>query len=268
LLDLMRQYHPPAGEVVSAVESDVALSVAALRWANRARNGAGPVTSVPAAADVLGELPNAAAARRATEPSPLSDRETEIIRGLAEGKVYKAIASDLGLSTSTVRTHLHNTYGKLGAVDRAQCDSDRYRARLAVAGASGRNASRRRRSRTAMAAPVASIATSMGEPVRPATNVWWYSSMAPYPAAIRKAVASAGRVAMRDSSARNHRKQRSPYWAAWISFLPIRSNTPSPDERSGWDEKNQITAINTTGGAHGPMSRRVIGTWAGREAVV
>lgn len=66
------------------------------------------------------ELPNAPAARRATEPSPLSDRETEIVRGLAEGKVYKAIAGDLGLSTSTVRTHLHNTYGKLGAVDRAQ----------------------------------------------------------------------------------------------------------------------------------------------------
>jgi putative nucleotidyltransferase with HDIG domain len=69
---------------------------------------------------ILYELPDAPAVRRATEPSPLSDRETEIIRGLAEGKVYKAIASDLGLSASTVRTHLHNTYGKLGAVDRAQ----------------------------------------------------------------------------------------------------------------------------------------------------
>jgi putative nucleotidyltransferase with HDIG domain len=69
---------------------------------------------------IMYELPSAPAGRRATEPSPLSDRETEIIRGLAEGKVYKAIASDLGLSTSTVRTHLHNTYGKLGAVDRAQ----------------------------------------------------------------------------------------------------------------------------------------------------
>ena len=39
---------------------------------------------------------------------------------LAEGKVYKQIALELGLSTSTVRTHLHNVYGKLGAVDRAQ----------------------------------------------------------------------------------------------------------------------------------------------------
>ena len=28
--------------------------------------------------------------------------------------------AELALSTSTVRTHLHNIYGKLGAVDRAQ----------------------------------------------------------------------------------------------------------------------------------------------------
>ena len=41
-------------------------------------------------------------------------------RRLAEGKVYKQIAHELTLSTSTVRTHLHNIYGKLGAVDRAQ----------------------------------------------------------------------------------------------------------------------------------------------------
>ena len=34
--------------------------------------------------------------------------------------MYKQIAHELTLSTSTVRTHLHNIYGKLGAVDRAQ----------------------------------------------------------------------------------------------------------------------------------------------------
>ena len=51
---------------------------------------------------------------------PLSGRERDVLRLLAEGKVYKQIASDLMLSTSTVRTHLHNVYGKLGAVDRAQ----------------------------------------------------------------------------------------------------------------------------------------------------
>jgi putative nucleotidyltransferase with HDIG domain len=59
-------------------------------------------------------------ARRVVEPCPLSDREVEVLKCLAEGKVYKQIADQLTLSTSTVRTHLHNTYAKLGAVDRAQ----------------------------------------------------------------------------------------------------------------------------------------------------
>lgn len=58
--------------------------------------------------------------RRAPEPCPLSGRELDALRGLAEGKVYKEIADDLSLSPSTVRTHLHNVYRKLGAIDRAQ----------------------------------------------------------------------------------------------------------------------------------------------------
>jgi putative nucleotidyltransferase with HDIG domain len=57
---------------------------------------------------------------RHIDPSPLSRREAEILKRLAEGKVYKQIALELGLSPSTVRTHLHNIYGKLGAGDRAQ----------------------------------------------------------------------------------------------------------------------------------------------------
>ena len=40
--------------------------------------------------------------------------------GLAAGKVYKQIAQELQLSVSTIRTHLHNVYKKIGAVDRAQ----------------------------------------------------------------------------------------------------------------------------------------------------
>jgi putative nucleotidyltransferase with HDIG domain len=58
--------------------------------------------------------------RRASEPCPLSGRELDALRGLAEGKVYKQIAQELSLSVSTVRTHLHNVYRKIGAVDRAQ----------------------------------------------------------------------------------------------------------------------------------------------------
>ena len=57
---------------------------------------------------------------RQIDPCPLSRRELEVLRRLGQGKVYKQIAHELSLSTSTVRTHLHNIYGKLGAVDRAQ----------------------------------------------------------------------------------------------------------------------------------------------------
>ncbi len=58
--------------------------------------------------------------RREQEPCPLSVREIDALRGLAEGKVYKQIAQELSLSVSTIRTHLHNVYRKVGAVDRAQ----------------------------------------------------------------------------------------------------------------------------------------------------
>ena len=70
---------------------------------------------------VLHDLPYPAVARvRATDPCPLSAREMDVLKLLSKGMVYKQIAQELHLSTSTVRTHLHNVYGKLGAVDRAQ----------------------------------------------------------------------------------------------------------------------------------------------------
>jgi putative nucleotidyltransferase with HDIG domain len=70
---------------------------------------------------VMYELPQGAGGgKRSVDPCPLSTREVEVLKRLAEGKVYKQIAHELELSTSTVRTHLHNTYSKLGAVDRAQ----------------------------------------------------------------------------------------------------------------------------------------------------
>jgi DNA-binding NarL/FixJ family response regulator len=70
---------------------------------------------------VMYELPQGSGiVKRNVDPCPLSNREVEVLKRLAEGKVYKQIAHELELSTSTVRTHLHNTYAKLGAVDRAQ----------------------------------------------------------------------------------------------------------------------------------------------------
>jgi putative nucleotidyltransferase with HDIG domain len=71
--------------------------------------------------DLLYELPYAGGdCSRVSEPCPLSARELDVLRLLSEGMVYKQIAGEMQLSVSTIRTHLHNVYGKIGAVDRAQ----------------------------------------------------------------------------------------------------------------------------------------------------
>lgn len=71
--------------------------------------------------ELLYELPYPREANgRISEPCPLSSRELDVLRHLSEGMVYKQIAGEMQLSVSTIRTHLHNVYGKIGAVDRAQ----------------------------------------------------------------------------------------------------------------------------------------------------
>ncbi len=71
--------------------------------------------------ELLYELPYSRdEGQRVTEPCPLSSRELDVLRHLSEGMVYKQIAGEMELSVSTIRTHLHNVYGKIGAVDRAQ----------------------------------------------------------------------------------------------------------------------------------------------------
>jgi putative nucleotidyltransferase with HDIG domain len=71
--------------------------------------------------DLLYELPYPRQeSGRISEPCPLSARELDVLRHLSEGMVYKQIAGEMQLSVSTIRTHLHNVYGKIGAVDRAQ----------------------------------------------------------------------------------------------------------------------------------------------------
>jgi DNA-binding NarL/FixJ family response regulator len=43
----------------------------------------------------------------------LTAREREILEQLAKGQLYKEISADLGLSYSTVRTHIEHIYQKL-----------------------------------------------------------------------------------------------------------------------------------------------------------
>jgi two-component system, NarL family, response regulator DegU len=51
---------------------------------------------------------------------PLTERETQILRMVVEGKGNKAIASRLGLSEGTIKSHLRNIYRKLKVQTRAE----------------------------------------------------------------------------------------------------------------------------------------------------
>jgi DNA-binding NarL/FixJ family response regulator len=54
------------------------------------------------------------------ELETLTPREQEILKHLADGLHYKEIADQLGISTSTVRAHLHTIYGKLHVQSRTE----------------------------------------------------------------------------------------------------------------------------------------------------
>jgi putative nucleotidyltransferase with HDIG domain len=69
---------------------------------------------------MLAALPKHLSGARRIEPSPLSARQTVVLGLLGEGKRYKEIAAELGLSPSTVRSHLYSVYTKLGVPDRTQ----------------------------------------------------------------------------------------------------------------------------------------------------
>lgn len=54
------------------------------------------------------------------QDSPLSEREKEVLRGIAEGKSYSKIALDLFISKETVRSHIKNIYQKLAVNNKAE----------------------------------------------------------------------------------------------------------------------------------------------------
>ncbi|MGZ8579589.1 MAG: LuxR C-terminal-related transcriptional regulator, partial [Actinomycetota bacterium] len=52
--------------------------------------------------------------------TPLSKREREILQKVADGSTTRQVATELGISPHTVKTHLERIFEKLGANDRAQ----------------------------------------------------------------------------------------------------------------------------------------------------
>ncbi|MFC4947481.1 response regulator [Pseudonocardia sp. GCM10023141] len=53
-------------------------------------------------------------------PDPLSPRELDVVRSVARGRTNAEIAAELFVSLSTVKTHLTNVQGKLGARNRVE----------------------------------------------------------------------------------------------------------------------------------------------------
>lgn len=62
----------------------------------------------------------------AAPSSPLSARETEVLRLVARGGTNKQVAAELFVSEHTVARHLSNIYAKLGVVSRAAATSFAY----------------------------------------------------------------------------------------------------------------------------------------------
>lgn len=68
-------------------------------------------------ARVLGQ--STAAPVPASEDSPLTDREREVLIGVAQGERSKEIAARLGITERTVKAHLASIYNKFGVDSRA-----------------------------------------------------------------------------------------------------------------------------------------------------
>ena len=58
--------------------------------------------------------------------TPLTPREVEVVRLVAEGKTNRVIAGELYLSEKTVDRHLSNVFAKLGIASRAAATAYAY----------------------------------------------------------------------------------------------------------------------------------------------
>ena len=68
--------------------------------------------------------------RAPDSPETLTERETDVLRLVAEGKANKEIAQGLGIGEKTVKTHVSNILAKLGLQSRTQAAL--YAARLGI----------------------------------------------------------------------------------------------------------------------------------------
>lgn len=80
------------------------------------------LTAVPSLSHILPAPPDLAETSPPVYPllDPLSERELEVLQGIAAGLKNQEIADQLTVSLSTVKTHINNIYSKLGVTNRVQ----------------------------------------------------------------------------------------------------------------------------------------------------
>ncbi|WP_406345058.1 response regulator [Streptomyces sp. NBC_00648] len=85
---------------------------------------------------LLRELATARPATSLRQPAePLTEREHDVVRCLARGATNAEIAAELYVSLSTVKTHLANVQGKLGARNRVEIAAWAWESGLATGAA-------------------------------------------------------------------------------------------------------------------------------------
>jgi DNA-binding NarL/FixJ family response regulator len=85
----------------------------------------------PMSSNIARKLVRAFRQQTVEEPPPtdatLSARENEILQLLSRGLLYKEISDQLGISTSTVRQHIHRIYEKLHVQNRTEAINKAFR---------------------------------------------------------------------------------------------------------------------------------------------
>ncbi|MGD1029677.1 MAG: response regulator transcription factor [Opitutaceae bacterium] len=92
----------------------------AIRLAARGETWLQPSVAAKLVAEFGRLTPRPALSREGSLPEPLSNREREVLRCLADGMSNKEIGRKLAISEGTVKNHMSQVLGKLQVLDRTQ----------------------------------------------------------------------------------------------------------------------------------------------------
>ena len=132
-LELLRERHPGVKAIVlsgsdepAAVEASFARGAVAFIQKSVDPADLASVIRQAVAGSVFFALQNGSQPTAAPPAWDLTQRETEILRALAEGRSNKQMAQEFWLSAQTIKYHLTNIYRKLGVRGRTEAVCQAY----------------------------------------------------------------------------------------------------------------------------------------------